>query len=108
MAELSDVAMNPRSGRFELTQDGFTAFAEYQLRDGDMLLPHTVVPPELEGHGIGGLLARAALGYAREHGLRVKPTCSFMAAYITRHPEWSDVVHPGYRAKPGLAQEDGS
>jgi predicted GNAT family acetyltransferase len=105
MAELSDVVMNPQAGRFELTQNGVTAFAEYRLRDGDMLLPHTVVPPPLEGHGIGGLLAQAALGYARLHRLRVKPACSFMAAYITRHPDWRDVVHPSYRARLGLPED---
>lgn len=108
MAELSDVVMNPQAERFELSQDGVTAFAEYRLRDGDMLLPHTVVPPALEGHGIGGLLAQAALGYARQHGLKVKPTCSFMAAYITRHPDWRDVVHPHFRVRLRLPESDRS
>ncbi len=102
MASLSDVVMNPEAQRFELTAGGATAFAEYGLRNGDMLLPHTLVPEAMGGQGIGGLLAQAALGYAREHGLKVKPTCSFMAGYITKHPEWRDVVHPHYRARLGL------
>ena len=104
MADLSDVVMNPQTGRFELSQDGATAFAEYRVGDGDMLLPHTVVPEALGGHGIGGLLAQAALGYARQHGLKVKPTCSFIAAYITRHPDWQDVVHPRFRVRLGLPE----
>jgi predicted GNAT family acetyltransferase len=94
--------MNEAAGRFELTLDGETAFAEYRLRDGDMLLPHTATPEALAGRGVGSALAQAALGYARDHGLKVKPTCSFMAGYITRHPEWRDVVHEHYRARLGL------
>jgi predicted GNAT family acetyltransferase len=68
-----------------------------------MQLPHTVVPQAFGGHGVGGRLAEAALSYAREHGLLVAPTCSFIAAYITKHPEWHDLVEASYRARLGLA-----
>jgi hypothetical protein len=56
-----------------------------------------------KGMGAGKALADAALGYARAHHLQVVPTCSFMAAYITRHPEWHDIVHPKFRERLGIA-----
>ena len=101
MADLPPVVMNETTHRFELTVDGETAFAEYTLLHDALVLPHTVTPTKLEGRGIGSALAKAALGYAREHGLKVKPFCPFMAGYIQKHPEWQDLVHPDFRDRLG-------
>ena len=103
MSEALDVVMNEQTHRFEVTLGGETAFAEYVLHNGAMVLPHTVVPPAFEGMGVGSALAKAALGYAREHGLMVKPSCPFMAGYIMKHPEWQDLVHKDFRERLGLA-----
>lgn len=102
MAEALKVAMNAATQRFEVTLDGETAFAEYHLHPAYITLPHTVVPPAFEGKGVGSALAKAALGYAREHGLQVKPVCPFIAGYIGKHPEWQDLVHPDFRGRLGL------
>lgn len=102
MSETLDVVMNEETRRFEVALDGETAFAEYRLVDHGVILPHTVVPDAFEGRGVGSALAKAALGYAREQGLKVIPLCTFMAAYITKHPEWHDLVHETYRARLGI------
>jgi predicted GNAT family acetyltransferase len=102
MSEIPNVAMNTDAKRFEVNLDGQTAFAEYSLVDHGIILPHTVVPEAFEGRGVGSALAKAALGYAREHDLKVIPLCTFMAGYITKHPEWHDIVHDGYRARLGI------
>ena len=101
MADL-DVVMNEAERRFEVKLDGEIAFAEYRLIDHGIILPHTVVPEAFEGRGVGSALARTALGYAREEGLKVIPLCTFMAGYISKHPEWRDVVHETYIEKLGL------
>jgi hypothetical protein len=103
MAEPLDVVMNDKTHRFEVTLDGEIAFTEYVIHNGALVLPHTVVPPAFEGKGVGSALARAALGYAREHSLKVKPICPFMAGYIKKHTEWQDLVHPEFRARLGLS-----
>src|SRR5258708_20244947 len=90
MAEPSDVVMNDKTHRFEVTLDGETASTEYVLHNGALVLPHTEVPPAFEGKGVASALAKAALGYARDHGLKVKPICPFIAGYIQKHPEWQD------------------
>jgi predicted GNAT family acetyltransferase len=102
MSEIPAVVNNEAQHRFEARLGDAVAFAEYRLQDGTMVLPHTVVPEAFAGQGVGGLLARAALGYAREHGLEVVPTCPFIAAYIVKHPEWRDLVRRDCRAKLGI------
>lgn len=102
MAEALSVLMNSATSRFEVTLEGEVAFAEYHLQEGSITLPHTVVPPAFEGKGVGSALAKTALGYAREHGLMVKPVCPFIAGYIGKHPEWQDLVHPDCRGRTGL------
>ena len=82
---------NPARSRFELALDGGTAFATYR-RVGDVLvIPHTEVPAELEGHGYGSALVRGVLELARAQGLKVRPACPFVVDYLRRHPEYEDV-----------------
>lgn len=102
MAEPLHVVMNDQTHRFEVTLGGETAFAEYSLLHDAIVLPHTVVPDAFAGKGVGSALAQAALGYARQHGLKVKPICPFMAGYIGKHPEYQDLVHPDFRGRLGL------
>jgi predicted GNAT family acetyltransferase len=103
MSEPLDVVMNEKTHRFEVTLGNETAFAEYNLLRDAIVLPHTVVPDVFAGKGVGSALAKAALGYARDHGLKVKPICTFMAGYIAKHPEYHDLVHPDFRKKLGLS-----
>lgn len=73
--------------RFELTIDGHTAHLVYRL-DGDRLvLVHTEVPDELEGHGIGGRLVRAGLTRAELEDLTLVPECPFARSWLERHPD---------------------
>ena len=64
----------------------------YLLHDGAIVFTHTEVPPALEGHGVASALARFALDDARRRGLRVRPFCPFVAAFIRRHHEYADLV----------------
>lgn len=102
MAQSVDVVMNEEAHRFEAELEGETAFAEYRLVNNGIILPHTVVPEAFEGRGVASQLAKAALGYARDHGLKVIPLCPFMAGYIAKHPEWHDIVHETYRERLGI------
>ena len=60
--------------------------------DGALVAHHTGVAPELEGRGIAAALVNHAVAYAREHGLKIEPRCSYVAAAFRRHPAWSDVL----------------
>ncbi len=79
------VANNAERSRFEAVVDGETAVLDYTL-DGDVIaFTHTGVPPAVQDRGVGTALVRTALDYAEAHGLRVRPLCPFVAAFIREH-----------------------
>lgn len=87
MPELTDVIDNQDASRFEMHGDGRVAELVYD-RSGDRLtLIHTGVPPELEGHGVGGKLVTAAVDRAERDGLVIVPLCPFASSWLRRHPE---------------------
>jgi predicted GNAT family acetyltransferase len=72
---------------FEATLAGHRAECAYR-RQGDVLvLHHTAVPDALQGQGVAAALVAHALGWARQQGLRVQPTCSYVAAYMRVTPK---------------------
>lgn len=87
-----DVHDNPARHRFELVVDRHLAFSEYTLDGPVITFTHTIVPPALEGKGVGSRLVSGALGQIRARGLKVIPVCSFVRGYIERHPEWQDLL----------------
>ena len=78
--------------RFELIVDGHTAFSEYKRTPGLITITHTEVPKELGGRGIGTALAHGLMELIRAEGIKVKPLCPFVKAYIGKHPEYADLV----------------
>ncbi len=87
MVELT-VIHDEEAQRFTAEVEGMQAVLDYRLRGDRMLFIHTGVPPALEGRGIGSALVRAGLSYALEKGYHIVPLCSFVAAYLRRHPEY--------------------
>lgn len=82
------VINNLQNLRFEIDLVGGKAFLEYRWYKNDLALMHTVVPEEFEGIGIAGLLAKTALEYAKDKGLKIIVYCPFVRSYIKRHPEY--------------------
>ena len=87
-----EVAHNPVAARFEARVGGGLARADYRLADGRMVIYHTEVPVAYEGRGIAARIVRAALEHARAEGLKVVPACSYVRAYLRRHPEYQPLV----------------
>lgn len=93
-----EIVNNEAEKRFEVTVNGRLALLEYIPAGKNITYTHTEVPRELEGMGIGGKLARHALAFARDNGLKVIPICPFVTAYLRRHPEFHPIVF-GYKGK---------
>ena len=75
------------------TSEGPESEMTFRFRkDGALIIEHTGVPPELEGRGVAAALVNHAIAYAREHGLKIEPRCSYVATAFRRHPEWSDAL----------------
>lgn len=83
---------HPEHQRFDAVVDGRLALCSYHRQGDTLVLHHTEVPPPLEGRGLAAALVAAALAWARHEGLRVQPRCSYVAAYMRRHPETQDLL----------------
>ncbi len=92
MSNEPEVRNNEADSRFEYAVGSAVAFAEYRREPGRITFTHTEVPESIGGSGVGGKLVRGALDYARRENLRVVPLCAFVAAFISRHPEYGDLV----------------
>ncbi len=73
--------------RFEAEVDGETAFLAYEVDGDTVVMPHTVVPRELEGRGIAGELTRTAVAWARERSLTIDAQCSYVRSWLAKHPD---------------------
>ena len=89
---MADIIDNPARSRFELTEQGLTAFAIYRRAAGHLVIPHVEAPPALRGRGTAGRLMEGIVAMARMDGLRVVPLCSYAAAWFRRHPEACDLL----------------
>lgn len=88
-----DIRHDTEQHRFSVLVDGEKALLDYSPEGENTLnYNHTFVPPELRGKGVASVLAKAALDYARENGYTVIPSCSFVAAYVRKHPEYDGII----------------
>ena len=87
-----DVIDNPEQSRFEMAIGDELAVAYYKISDGRVVLLHTEVPQPLSGQGFGSKLARGVFEIIRGRGQRVVAKCPFMAAFASRHPEYTAML----------------
>jgi predicted GNAT family acetyltransferase len=90
--EKLEITHNPLERRFEVWIDGQLSKLDYIQDAKNFVIAHVGVYPEHRGQGVAGKIVDAALGYARDNGLRVIPMCSYAAAYIRRHPEYMELT----------------
>lgn len=88
------MANRPDLHRYELTLHGqVAAHIDYRMQGSDTVdLVHTEVEPAHEGNGLASKIAEFALQDARARGLRVIPSCSYIAGYVRKHPEHEELL----------------
>lgn len=84
------VRHNAAEKRYELETDHGLALAVYREQGDSRVFTHTEVPPADEGKGYASRLVGEALADSRRAGFRIVPACSFVVAYVRRHPEFRD------------------
>ena len=89
---MASVRDNAAQSRFELAVEGSTAFANYRLTPQAVVITHTETPRALRGRGIATELVAGALQIIRGDGRKVVAGCGFVADYLRKHPEFSDLV----------------
>ncbi len=65
---------------------------DYRRAGQVLTLIHTEVDPDRQGQGVASVLVRQALVDVRARGLRVVPTCPYVATWLDRHPDFADLV----------------
>lgn len=86
-----DVRHNTAGRRFEAEVEGHLAHADYEMDGEVMRFTSTQVPEAIGGRGIAGRLVRTAMDHARDRGYQVVPACSYVAAWLERHPDYEDL-----------------
>lgn len=86
------VVDNTQSNRFELEENGLTAFANYSRTGLHVVIPHVESPPALRGTGTAGRLMEGIVERARAEGFKITPTCSYAFAWFRRHKGAADVL----------------
>jgi len=89
MAAIRD---NKTRQRFELDVEGQLAFANYRPTPQAIIITHTETPRALRGRGIASELVKGALEMIRADGHKVIAGCGFVVDYLSKHPEYRDLV----------------
>jgi hypothetical protein len=89
MAHVTD---NAAAGRFELIEADQTAYADYRLEGGRMIIDYVFSPPALRGAGTAGRLMEGVVAEARGRDLKITPLCGYAAAWIRRHGHAADLL----------------
>ena len=81
-------------GMFYVEDDGDIVAEIVYAKGGDdvLIIEHTEVDEELQGHNIGYELVHKTVDYARSHGLKVSPVCPFAKAVFDKRADFKDVL----------------
>lgn len=90
-----EVRRNDGERRYELvSEDGeLIGLIDYRLTGSVIDLFHAETNPAHGGKGYGSQLVEGALQDIRSRGgLTVRPSCSFVADFFRKHPEYADLL----------------
>ncbi|MCD6068157.1 MAG: GCN5-related N-acetyltransferase [Bacteroidetes bacterium] len=85
---------NEKNGVFYIEENGVQIAAMTYVFAGEtkFIIDHTRVNEGNEGRGIGKLLVKAAVDFARARQLKILPLCPFAKAVFGKTPEYNDVL----------------
>ena len=77
-----NVIHNTEHKRFQVQLNEHIAELTYHLNGNIIIFTHTRVPSALGGRGIGSLLVKTGLEYAKKNDLKVQTLCRFVDEYL--------------------------
>jgi predicted GNAT family acetyltransferase len=90
------VHRNDPHHRYEAHLDGRLAgYLDYRERDDEIVLVHTETLEGFQGRGVASALARFALDDVRSRGRRAVLLCPFLQSWLTRNPQYRDIMADG-------------
>ena len=85
-------SLRDTGSRFEMEEQGLTSWADYRRAEDVLFIDHVESPVALRGTGASGRLMEALAASARDKGLKLRPMCSYAAAWLKRSDEFRDLV----------------
>ncbi|MBW3660496.1 MAG: N-acetyltransferase [Gemmatimonadetes bacterium] len=90
-----EILHDEKRRRFRAEVTGGEARLDYR-RDGGVVDFHsTYVPEEARGGGVAAEIVSRGFDWAKENGLRVVPSCSYVRTFVKRYPEYEPLVEEG-------------
>lgn len=91
----AQTTVSAADGKYTIAVDGQTVgLAAVADRDNERVFYHTEVDERFGGRGLATILVTQALEATRADGKRVVPVCPMVAAFVRKHPEFSDITDP--------------
>jgi len=88
-----DIRHERERRRFVAEVEGAESVLDYAVRDGGVLdYRRTFTPPPLRGQGIAREVVLFGLDYARDNGIKIIPTCPYVAKIIRENPSYAGLV----------------
>ncbi|MER6089803.1 GNAT family N-acetyltransferase [Streptomyces bluensis] len=79
--------------RYEILVDGTRAgLTAYRDRGEQRVFYHTEVDDAYAGQGLASRLVQEALTDVRALGKRIVPVCPYVAKFLTKHDEFTDIT----------------
>ncbi|URA09647.1 GNAT family N-acetyltransferase [Thermospira aquatica] len=84
---------NPVLRRFSGSLNGKEYAVEYEYsKEGEVVITHTYVHPDLRGHGIAGKLLEKISFWAEEEKKRIIPLCSYAVVFYQRNKSFQHLL----------------
>jgi predicted GNAT family acetyltransferase len=91
--DAATVRNNEELSRYEIVAKNQVAGIEqYSVAGETVTFLHTEIYPQFEGLGYASTLVRAALDDLRSRGKRLDPQCRYVVKFLSKHPEYQDLV----------------
>lgn len=81
--------------KFYIGENEAEPIAEITFKEKDaqtINVDHTYVSDQLRGQGVAGKLVDTVVAYAREHDLKIEPTCPYVKKKMENASEYEDVL----------------
>ncbi len=95
MTEKYKIIHKPGINKFMIRlEPGKFAYLEYKMEDNKFYIVSTYTHPDYRGRGIAHILTEKAIEFAREHGLKIVPICSYAIRFFKKHHQYRDMLDP--------------
>jgi len=76
---------NTEQNRFEITEQGHVAYANYRIEQNTLFIDYVFAPSELRGSGAAGRLMQSVVDFAKTNNYQITPICGYAASWLKRN-----------------------